>query len=96
MGINYKPILPAICPIEFLSTNNGINGYQAFYPTAITPGIIFLQNFTLFETVTVPIVIATALMKTHITFCESALTTNAPVDDKILLVREFARMRSLK
>jgi len=27
MGINYKPILPAICPIEFLNTNNGINGY---------------------------------------------------------------------
>jgi len=42
MGIDYKPILPAICPIEFLNTNNGINGYQAFYPTSITPGVIYL------------------------------------------------------
>jgi hypothetical protein len=42
MSINYKPILPAICPIEFLNTNNGINGYQSFYPTTLTPGIIYL------------------------------------------------------
>jgi len=42
MGIDYKPILPAICPIEFLNTNNGINDYQSFYPTSLTPGIIYL------------------------------------------------------
>jgi hypothetical protein len=34
-------------------------------------------------------------MKTHITFVESALTTNSPLDDQLFFVREQARTRSL-
>jgi hypothetical protein len=94
MGIDYKPILPAICPIEFLNTNNGINGYQSFYPTNLTPGIIYLQNFTVYEEVAVPLVIATALIHSRITFLESALTTNAPIEEMLLATREVARMKN--
>lgn len=84
MSIDYRPIFAAVNSTEFLQTRNGnTTEYQRTYDLSTTPGLLYLQNFTVYQSQTVPIVIATALLHTDVTFLESALMTNAP--DNILM-----------
>jgi hypothetical protein len=49
MNIDYKPIFAAVNSTEFLQTRNGnTSEYQRTYDLSTTPGIIYLQNFTVY------------------------------------------------
>jgi hypothetical protein len=46
MGLDYKPIFAAVNETEFLQTTN--IEYQRTYNLSTTPGVIYLQNFTVY------------------------------------------------
>jgi len=46
MGLDYKPIFSAVNETEFLRTTN--TEYQRTYNLQTTPGVIYLQNFTVY------------------------------------------------
>jgi hypothetical protein len=47
MSLDYKPVLAATNATEFLLTR-GSGDYQFPYNFVTTPGLVYLQNFTLY------------------------------------------------